>query len=220
MNPFIDKIERSEITDLSQLKTHYRKAIKRFHPDISGKDSGDFLLIQKHFHEATQYLLKKAEPSGNAGTADPIDSLSKDEAQRRILDIFVDLLCSNFPQDKKACQKNKKYNARISEINNLTNTLFVNQNLFLNFQDDLYILRKDTVILNHNFNVTVSYLNNIKDYILLRHAHGRRYIENTYELIFDIFKKERLDNGLLFINWLVSVLLGKDAIKGDLPTTR
>jgi len=29
---------------------------------------------------------------------------------------------------------------------------------------------------------------------------------------------QKLNNGLLFINWLVSETIGKDVLRGDLPT--
>jgi len=212
MNLFIFKIERNEITNLLQLKSCYRKAIKQIHPDISGKDSNEFLTIHNHFLEATEYLNNPTPPIETAR------KLSNEQLTQQIFDLFIDLMSSNFPQDRKICFKNKIYISRITKINELTNMLFKEQNIFDLFQEDLYVLRKDTVISNHSFNVTISYLNNIKDYILLKHKHGYKYIQNTYPLIFSIFKDQELLNGLLFINWLVSETIGKGIIRGDLPT--
>jgi len=212
MNLFIFKIERNEIKNLIQLKSFYRKAIKKIHPDISGKDSNEFLIIHNHFLEAAEYLNNQTTPIIN------VRQLSNEQLIQQIFDIFVDLMSSNFPQDRKVYFKNKIYISRITKIIDLTNMLFKEQNVFNLFQEDLYILRKDSIISNHSFNVTISYLNNIKDYILLKHKHGYKYIQNTYPLIFSILMDQKLNNGLLFINWLVSETIGKDVLRGDLPT--
>ncbi len=213
MNLFIFKIERNEITNLIQLKSYYRKAIKKIHPDISGKDSNEFLIIQKQFLEASHYLQNRAK------SVEIINPLSKDQLIQQIFELFIDLMCSNFPQDRKVCLKIKIYVSRITQLNNITNLLFNEKNVFNLFQEDLYILRKDSIISNHSFNVTISYLNNIKDYILIKHKHGYKYIQNTYPLIFSILTNQKLSNGLLFINWLVSETIGNNVIRGDLPTT-
>jgi hypothetical protein len=213
MNLFIFKIERNEITNLSQLKSFYRKTVKLIHPDISGKDSNDFLGIQQQFKEATLFLKNKKTNSSADGEH------SKEQVKKELLNVFIDLMSSNFPQDRKISGKNKLYKSRIVQINALANQLFKEKDLFILFEKDLYILRKDTVISNHKYNLVISYLNNIKDYILMKHKHGYKYIETTYDLIYMIFIEQQLGNGLKFVNWLVSETIGISVIKGDLPTT-
>ncbi len=261
MNFFISKINDREIVTLSQLKSCYRQIVKKVHPDTAGRGSKEFIVLYRQFQEAKAFLEHNAcrfaeegsvPVAGNGSAAasgagpgsggQPARTVKAVRGQkpvqysrRQVQELFVDLMCSNFPIDRRVAGKNALYSKRIVRINAMLNTLLAEQDLFLKFEKDLYILRRDTVASNHEYNVIVMYLNNIRDFILMENDRCRSCLENTYPLTASILlgssieggslerrrhDGRRLDGALRFINWLVQDNIEGKNLSGEIPAAR
>lgn len=220
MNRFIAQIASGKLASLAQLKSCYRREIKKIHPDIAGKGSTEFLAVQAQYMEAKDFLEKSCSRSAKSSRSAGADADGERYSMSQVRDLFVDLMCSNFPLDRRVAHTNKLYDRRIASMNAMVNSLLADTDLFLKFEKDMYALRGDSVVSNHEYNVVVSYLNNIRDFILAKTVRGRSYIRNTYPLIASILAGRNLDAGMAFINWMVQDIIGKEYIKGEIPAAR
>lgn len=257
MNFFISKINDREIVTLSQLKSCYRQIVKKVHPDTAGRDSKEFIVLYRQFQEAKAFLEHNAcrfaeegsvpvagngsaAASGAGGHPGRSVKTARDEkpeqySRWQVQELFVDLMCSNFPIDRRVAGKNALYSKRIVRINAMLNTLLAEQDLFLKFEKELYILRRDTVVSNHEYNVVMLYLNIIRDFILMETDRCRSCLANTYPLTASILlgssieggslerrrhDGRRLDGALRFINWLVQDIIESKNLSGEIPAAR
>ena len=134
------------------------------------------------------------------------------------ISIFLDLIASNFPIEKTI--KNNIYNQRIELLNICLNHLIpTEKDLFNRFQEEMYLLKGESVISNHLFDVVKMYFYRYCDYIYLKNKNNKNYLIIGYDLIYEIFESKKMYNSIKFINWLVEDIVGSDKVKKNVPTT-
>lgn len=62
-NPFLAYVDRLNATDAQALRELFRALAKRTHPDLGSKDAEQFILLQRHYHEAIRVLMERQEHS-------------------------------------------------------------------------------------------------------------------------------------------------------------
>jgi len=167
MNIIINYIHNYKITSERELKNLFWKISKRIHPDATSLDIGNenFIKLKNDYDQAKQLL----------GTTHVEIKISEICNKEECSDLFIDLMACNFPIDKSI--KNKQYQERISLLNNgLSSLLPDGVNVFSTFEEEMYLLKGETVISNHLFNVVKLYFYRYCDYKYLRNKNSKNYL--------------------------------------------
>lgn len=201
MNLFEKAIREGRILREEDLKKCFWKLAKKVHPDLSSMDANHWKFIKlKEDYDASIALLRH-----HGGEA------PKHEAQltrKQCLDLFKDLLASNFPVDPSIKDSIKIYKLRIERLNAALSAKGENfNNLFLAFEKEMYELRNPSIVANHPYNVVRMYLYRFCDYTYFPNPTNRHYLQSSYDLVFGILKSRHLEASIRFINWLLEDIL-------------
>jgi hypothetical protein len=201
MNIFIAYVESGQAATESDLRRIFWSLAKKTHPDATGIDSDSevFKKIKEDYDASLEYLKKKnREPvkKGPAGT----HRITKDEC----IDIFLELIASNFPIDRSIREKNSIYLQRMARLNGGIALLDPSRkDLLLAFEQELYGLRGDSVISNHPYTMVKLFLYRYLDYRQFSNANNRRYIVQNRDAIFALFEEKGMRASASFLQWLL-----------------
>lgn len=208
MNIFLKYIEDNRISSEIELRRLFWKIAKKIHPDITSLDTNNekFITLKKDYDEAKVLLNVKAfKKSG----------INQHYGKEECINLFCDLMASNFPIDKSIT--NKKYEERINLINRMLNSLIPDEaDLFHDFEKEMYLLKGETVISNHLYGVVKLYLYRFCDYVYLRTRNNKQYLLIGYDLVHEIFVSKKMHSSIKFVDWLVKdIMLQSDDVVGS-----
>ncbi len=200
IDPFGKLIAEGKIGSEEDLKRLFWKLAKALHPDVSAVENNHerFLKLKDDYDRALALLRSPKAPAPKA------KALTKKEC----VDVFTDLLASNFPVDLRV-RNQKKYLSRIELLNDGLGGLDGGGvDLFLNFERELYELRGDSVVLNHEYSLLKLYLYQFSSYVYSGTPTGGNYLRKEYRNILEMLRKRDMENSVRFIEWLVGDLGG------------
>lgn len=64
-NPFLAYLDRLDTADARALRELFRALAKRTHPDLGSNDAEQFILLQRHYHEAMRVLMERQESAAD-----------------------------------------------------------------------------------------------------------------------------------------------------------
>ena len=205
MNLFRKAIETREITTEEELKRAFWKLAKKLHPDADSVASSheSFIRLKKDYDDA--FVLLGERPAEKPKSTPP---------NRKVcVDLFVDLLAGNFPVDR-SIRAQKAYLARIEKLNGELGKFGPEyDSLFMRFEAELYALKGDSVVLNHEFAVVKLYLYRFSAFMCAYTKNTENYLRIGYDLVVDILKKKNLNDSIRFLNWLVEDIVGKERLR-------
>jgi len=201
MNIFIEALKDRKVTTEIELKRMFWRLAKKLHPDITKVENNNYLFISLK----SQYDVAHSELNNQIKE---IKKNSKSPDRNICMQLFVDLIASNFPIDRKVKNQNKMYCARLDELNKELGR-FGNEynNLINSVELEMNKLRGKTTVSNHEFNLVKLYFYRISDYYYLKTKNTENYLRIGYDMIIDIFRKRNMEKSILFVNWLVKDLL-------------
>lgn len=213
MNLFRKAIEAGEIAGEEDLKRAFWKLAKKLHPDAAGVASGHerFIRLKQDYDEAAAML--SAGPAVTAKPTLPSGKPKQGPPNRAVcVDLFIDLLAGNFPVDR-SIRDNKVYLSRIEALNAELGKFGPEfEGLFKRFENELYALRGDSVVLNHEFSVVKLYLYRFSSFTYTKNTES--YLKNGYELVRGILKKKNLNESIRFLSWLMEGIVDADKLRG------
>lgn len=194
-------VAEGRIGSEEELKRLFWRLAKRLHPDSSGVEENHdrFIRLKGDYDLALLRLRAGASPSAapmeRRAAAAPYD-------RRLCADILVDLMASNFPVER-SIRTGKAYLARIKRLNGELSKLGPRyRDLFLRFEEELYGLRGESTILNHDYSLAKLYLYRFSDYACNGYGITKRYLANGYRALRGIFEARGMEASALFLDWL------------------
>jgi hypothetical protein len=210
MNVFERAVAEGRVGSEAELKRLFWKLAKRLHPDSSGvEENHDKFIRLKSDYDLALGLLR-------AGTGWPAEAPDADRPRaaapydRKLCsDILVELMASNFPVDR-SIRARKAYLSRINRLNGELSKLGPRyRDLFLRFEEELYELRGESTILNHDYSLVKLYLYRFSDYACNGFGITRNYLRNGYRALRGIFEARGMTASALFLDWLAEGIAEK-----------
>jgi len=196
MNIFEKVIKDGKISSDLELKRLFWKLAKKLHPDVNCFESNSekFIRLKSDYETVL----------GNIRNTELNKKNSSSYNRKFCIDIFTDLLASNFPIDK-SIKKPKIYKSRLEKLNNELSKLGnIYKDLFIKFEDEMYKLRGSSVVLNHDYSLVKLYLYQFSDYTYSNSRMANNYLINGYDQLVNILEDKKLNVAKVFIDWLVS----------------
>lgn len=210
MNVFLESIQSGKISGERQLKRLYRALAKKIHPDAAGgtTDKGAFIRLTSDYERALAFLGERQSSATSAARQRPRSRPKPDFG--RCAELFAELMAQNFPIDERA--RGGLYLARVNELNaeiGLYGPKF--ENLFLAAESELYRLKGNSVVMNHEFNVVHLYLYNLSDCFRSGALFAKTYVRNSYASVVEILRGRDADATIALVDLFVTDILPNHA---------
>ncbi|MBL8965717.1 MAG: hypothetical protein JNG85_01840 [Spirochaetaceae bacterium] len=202
LDPFAKLIAEGKVGSEEELKRLFWKLAKALHPDVSAVENNHerFLKLKDDYDRALALLRAPKVPV-------PV-STRRPPGRKECVDLFIDLLAGNFPVDLRI-RNQRKYLSRIEELNEgLGGLEGGRRDLFLDFERELYELRGDSVVLNHEYSLLKLYLYQFSSYVHAGTPTGGIYLRKEYPNIVAMLRKRKMESSARFIDWLVGDIVG------------
>lgn len=210
MNVFLESIQSGKVSDERQLKRLYRLLAKKLHPDVTAgiTDKDAFIRLKNDYERALDFISANQPYVKAAARKKPQERRKPDFT--RCAELFAELMAQNFPIDERA--RGGLYLARINEMNAEIGLFGAEyENLFLATESELYKLKGNSVVLNHEFNVVILYLYNLSDCFRNEAVFSKTYVRNSYANVIGILRDRNADNTVKFIDLFAKDILENPA---------
>ena len=214
MSVFERAVAEGRIGSEEELKRLFWKLAKRLHPDSSGVEENHdkFIRLKSDYDLALGRLRAEAAPSARRPAEAPNAERRRAAApydRKLCTDILVDLMASNFPVDR-SIRDGKAYLSRINRLNGELSKLGPRyKELFLRFEEELYELRGESTIQNHDYSLVKLYLYRFSDYACNGYGITKNYLRNGYRVLRGIFEARKMAAAALFLDWLTEGIVEK-----------
>lgn len=198
MNLFREHIAQGRISSESELKRLFRILALKLHPDtcLDQNTAERFLALKRDYDEA---LRERGWETARAETKSP-ESFSFDLCA----DLFGELVAGNFPAAPKVKAANKMYRARLERLNAEIGVLGGDWvDMFKRVEQEMLVLRGDSVVSNHAFNLVKIYFCNLYDSIFLKHPFSKAYVRNSYGLVAGVLRESGCAETVRFIDLML-----------------
>lgn len=206
-NVFERAVAEGRIGSEEELKRLFWRLAKRLHPDSSGvEENHDKFIRLKGDYDLALGRLRAGTSAAARGPAEAPEADRPRAAapydRKLCSDILVDLMASNFPVDR-SIRGGKAYLARLNGLNGELSKLGPRyRDLFLRFEEELYELRGESTILNHEYSLVKLYLYRFSDYACNGYGITKNYLRNGYRVLRAIFEARGMAASALFLDWL------------------
>lgn len=209
MNVFRERIDTGEISSEADLKRVFRALALRLHPDtcLDGASADRFRKLRRDFDEALR----------ERGWDRPPPAPGEPFSFTACVELFGELVGSNFPADPRVSRTNKAYRRRAERLDALLGTLGGGYaGLFRKAEAELETLRGDDIVDNPDFNLVKIFLCNLYDWLSSRHGFSGNYVRAAHPGIREILSRRGCPAAARFVDFMVT---GGARRTGEAPGT-
>jgi len=195
MNLFEKGLRDGSLRNASDVKRLFWRLARKLHPDVSmvARNEELFIRLKSDYDQAIS-MLQDADGS--------IPEMKKPDA-RRCLELFAELVASNFPVDVSIRESNKRYRQRIDELNTEL-SLFGGdfRDLLTRVESELYILRGPTTVSNHVFSLVKLHFYNMADSIVNQTPFRKHYLQSSHDMLIGVLRERKMNSLMTFLDWM------------------
>ncbi len=212
MNLFEEMLDKNRMYTSDELRRLFWRLAKKLHPDANSVQANHEMFIRlKSDYDKALAGMGAGKGRMKADAAFGMPPARGGPSREICVDLFLDLLASNFPMDN-GIRRSKVYLARIERMN----TEFAKfgpeyRDVFLAFEKEMCVLKGGKTVANHEFNVVKLYFYRYSDFTYMKTKNNRNYLVMGYRLVHDILKGTHMTNSIFFLGWLVGDIVKTDA---------
>jgi len=200
MNLFEKGLRDGSLRNASDVKRLFWRLARKLHPDVSmvARNEELFIRLKSDYDQAITVMQ-------DAGSSSPE---GRKPDTRRCLDLFAELVASNFPVDISIRESNKRYRQRIEELNaelGLFGGDF--RDLLTRVESELYILRGPTTVSNHVFSLVKLHFYNIADSIVNQTPFRKHYLQSSHDMLIGVPRARKMISLPTFLDSLFAQIV-------------